>query len=103
MTTIPDNAEHPAPPTGERVALRLAVAAALIDSERRGLNPLDPRAGNGQTHYEDDADAILAMPEMQAIRQFIASDRSTWCCTDCWFESVRHILPRSVIEWADPS
>lgn len=80
-------------------ALRLAVASALIDSERRGLDPLDPRGGNGQTHYEDDADAILAMPEMQAIRNLIdvleANARSIPFAQHCLSD-----LPDNLRDWA---
>ena len=85
--------------TGDFTPLRLAVASALIDSERRGWELSDPRANNGQTHYEDDADAILAMPEMAWLRQFLVDALNTDFLSAYQCELVGEV-PERLLRWA---
>ncbi len=98
----------------ERPVEFVTAIAATID----GTQPLDP---DTQWTYdpdpEDVADAILAMPEMQAIAQFIVAEvwlRSTVrACAPApspddrtdpivfmGVDGVEYAVPRHVIEWA---
>ena len=46
------------------------------------------------------ANAVLAMPEMQAIRRVLRFDFDGWCCDDCRDAHLADLdLPEHVIDW----
>lgn len=71
---------------------------SLRDAIMRQVDPLHEDA----TAYRPEgvAIAVLAMPEMQAIRRALRSDGVDWCCEDCWLKWAQPFdLPQSVIDW----
>ena len=74
--------------------LRNAIADILAASDGR---PVD-------TWHEENADAIIAMPEMQAIRRWLRNDWGNWCCDVCRSEFLDELnVPASVRAWVAAS
>ena len=55
---------------------------------------------NGQSVFQDDADAVLAMPEMEWLKQFLVDTLNTDFLSDYQCELVGDVPPL-LLAWAD--
>jgi hypothetical protein len=77
------------------VTFRDALTATLADYDLGKLN--DP-----SLKTSDIADAVLAMPEMQAVLDWLHDDWNRWCCVVCRADRLTELgIPDSVRAWVE--